>query len=310
MTVHIIIVGWNGDEWLPECMESLAAASTSPLHVILVDNHNNPCIPDLDLSAFRTTILKTPKPLGFAAANNHALVHANWDGDGLVLFLNQDTRSAPGWIDKCVQCFEQSPELGALSPGTRTLDDSDWDAAYKTCVLNAEEQAGLLWQKVDEVTAAAMIVRSSTLRTVGPFDPIFESYYEDYDLCRRIRHAGFSIGVCPEALLYHFNGSITQDKKAVARRMHWITRNRIISKIREAGSSRRAAVTKSYFHTLPAWLMRSALRRPNTPHPSIIFAVWKDLLALTPRLASKTADDEAWRAYLESINWPTHTPEL
>jgi GT2 family glycosyltransferase len=303
MNVHAVIVGWNGDEWLPDCLSSLARASTDQLHVILVDNHDNPCIPDLDLSAFRTSILKTPAPLGFAMANNYALVHADWEDDGLILFLNQDTRSASGWIDRCIACFQQSPDLAALSPGIRSLDDREWDAAYQGCMAKAVDVPGHNWVEVDEVTAAAMFVRASVLREVGPFDPIFESYYEDYDLCRRIRQRGFRIGVCPEARLFHFNGSITRDTRSERRRMYWVARNRIIARVREAGPARFQALLRSFCWTFPRNLLRGLLGRPSAQPAGVTLKVFRDLLRLAPRLASEKADERAWRKYIEEIDW-------
>ncbi|MFT7512311.1 MAG: N-acetylglucosaminyl-diphospho-decaprenol L-rhamnosyltransferase [Candidatus Omnitrophota bacterium] len=303
MKVHVIIVGWNGDDWLPDCLTSLAGASVDRLHLVLVDNHNNPCIPDLDVSAFQTTILKTPKPMGFAEANNYALVHADWKEDGLVLFLNQDTRSAAGWIDRCLACFQQSPELGALSPGVRTLEDDDWDAAYKVCAKDTRSMPGMDWQSVHEITAAAMLVRASVLRKVGPFDPIFESYYEDYDLCRRIREAGSEVGICPDAHLYHFNGSITRDVAAERRRMRWIARNRIITRIRESGDDRIKAVLKNFLVTLPINLARGVARRPSAQPVGVSLQVIRDLIRLSPRLVSASTDDAAWQKYLQSIGW-------
>ena len=303
MKVHVIVVGWNGDEWLPDCLGTLVTASSKRIHLILVDNHNNPGIPDLDLSGFETTILKTPEPLGFAEANNYALVNADWDDDGLVLFLNQDTRSSHGWIDQCVDCFEASPELGALSPGVRTLDDEDWDSAYQVCARNAVPVPDQGWQGVQEITAAAMFVRASVLWKTGPFDPIFESYYEDYDLCRRIRAAGSLVGLVPEARLYHFNGSITRDAGSERRRMHWVARNRIIVRVREAGPARFQALLRSFCWTFPRNLLRGLLGRPSAQPVGVTLKVFCDLLRLAPRLASAKADERAWRKYIEEIDW-------
>lgn len=60
MKVTVVLVAYQGDRWLPNCLETLAGAGADPLHLVLVDNAGNSVIDALDLSAFDAEVLSTP----------------------------------------------------------------------------------------------------------------------------------------------------------------------------------------------------------------------------------------------------------
>ena len=105
MTCSVVLIAYHGDRWLPACLQSLAQASAQPPHLVLVDNDGNSTISELDLSPFDIEVLCTPRPMGFAEANNFALTNAS-HLEETVLFLNQDTISPAGWIDICSERAE------------------------------------------------------------------------------------------------------------------------------------------------------------------------------------------------------------
>jgi GT2 family glycosyltransferase len=56
---------------------------------------------------------------------------------------------------------------------------------------------------IDYATGCALMLKRQVLEKVGGFDPDYQNYLEDYDLCYRIRAAGFRIGYVPSARLLH-----------------------------------------------------------------------------------------------------------
>ncbi|RMG04363.1 MAG: glycosyltransferase family 2 protein, partial [Planctomycetota bacterium] len=199
-------------------------------HVILVDNGGNST---LERFADRDdiTVLATPHSLGFAEANNFALTHGPIHGD-FVCFLNQDTVSNEDWLEACADCLRRDPSIGAVSPLITNYDATDWDEAFRTCAranaalsdrlregVSADTSDLPPFVPVPEITAAAMVVRVEALRKSGPFDPIFGSYYEDYDLCRRIAAAGYQVGICTRGRVGHFGGSVSTDRTTSQRQV-------------------------------------------------------------------------------------------
>lgn len=315
--VSIIIVGYNGDRWLPECVRSLSEASAHRQHLILVDNLNNPCLDHLDVSAFDCEVIRTPHPMGFAEANNYALVNAS-RLEGVVLFLNQDTISRPRWIDQCLGCFEQSGSLGAVSPLIRTYDGTQWDPSFLAC-LTAKDMvsAGSLaqleadWFATENAPAPALFVRTDVLREVGPFDPVFGSYYEDYDLCRRIGQHGHLIGFCRRAEILHYSGSTTDNPVRELKRMRQIIRNRLLYKLRLSDPSRLSELVSHFLIRLPRNLVRGILKTPSSQPPGVTLKAHFDLLRIWGRLISKKQDEALWHEYLRRLGWPqclSHTP--
>lgn len=298
--VTVLVVGYDSEKWLEKCLGSLASASPERLHLCFVDNKNNPTLSTLDLSGFTVQAIKTPHPMGFADANNFGIQQTQFDSE-FTVFLNQDTVSTPGWIDDCVNCFHDYPKLGILSPGLRTYDLSEWEPNLLACARESGvtiDAADTSIVELQNVTAAAMMIRTAVLREVGPFDPIFGSYYEDYDLCRRVRNAGYKVGVCPAAHVGHFSGSVTSTPAAECRRTRALVRNRLIHKVREHSDSRLIVLVKHFCYTLPVNLIRG-LRRTKSSQPILatLAAHW-DLAKIGGRIVSERRDQDLWQQFL------------
>jgi GT2 family glycosyltransferase len=311
LNCSIIIVAYYGDPWLSACLSTLADVTTPGTHLLLVNNKGNTLIEQLDLSHFDAEVVRADVPLGFSAANNLALLRARRLEEAII-FLNQDTLSPEDWLSPCLGCLRQHPDVAAVTPLTRTYDGADWDPYFLEC---ASLSAGLdraltdatpldAFYEVPSVPAAALAVRASALREVGPFDPVFGRYYEDYDLCRRLRRAGYRVGVCTGGSVRHYSGSASRSPDAERRRARWITRNRVIHGQREVARGRVRTLLRHGLLTFPRGLARGLLRRPAAKPPGAYLAAHWDLLRLLPRLASERRDAAAWQHYLEDIGWP------
>ena len=309
MTTSILLIAYHGDRWLPDCLSTLADASAGRPHLILVDNAGNTIIDDLDLSAFNAEILSTPRPMGFAEANNFALMEASRLGD-TVLFLNQDTKSPPGWIGTCTCTLKNHPALGAVSPCIRTYEDDGWDPSFLTC-LSEEQKAALNANSVggeviptQNAPAPALLVRTNVLMETGPFDPVYGSYYEDYDLCRRIRGQGCQIGFCRDARVRHFSGGSTTTEEQKRRRTRQIIRNRVLYELREGKMPRWRAALSRFLFGFPHRLARGLAGTPSSQPPQVTLRAYGDLLRLGRRVFSSSYDQSKWEEYISDLGWP------
>ena len=310
MSISVVLIAYHADKWLKPCLDSLAVASNTRLHLILVDNSGNTIIDDLDLTKFDTEIIKTEKPLGFAEANNYALTVCSYLHQN-VLFLNQDTISHPGWIDTCVACLQEEPLIGAISPLILNYDATNWDPSFLDCMdtdalPRLEQKASNLasWVFSENAPAPCLIVRKEVLKVTGPFDPIYGSYYEDYDLCMRIKEKGYKIAFCTGALLNHFSGSSTNTREKELKRMKQIIRNKTIYKIRNSESSRPLVFLSFLLIEFPRRLLRGFLNTASSQPPIIVFKAYLDLLKLSGRLAFSHKDKKAWDSFLLNMGWP------
>jgi GT2 family glycosyltransferase len=283
--------------------------------LVLVENDGSACGGAVDLGGVEAKVLRPPRPMGFAEVNNFALRHIEFDTEA-VCFLNQDTVTRQAWLHACLDCLEADATLGAVMPLIENYDGTGWDEAFLTCAkaspgLYAALQQGVgacvehlpPFIAVPEITAAAMVVRTEALVKAGPFDPIYGSYYEDYDLCRRISAVGYKVGICTRGRVGHYGGSVTTDQRAYLRRARWIARNRVIYAARWKWGNRPWGLVRYFAVELPRNLARSALGRSNIPLRAFLHAQL-DLLRQAPRLASARRDQRQWHNYLKNLGWP------
>lgn len=159
-------------------------------------------------------LINQPRNLGFLHNCNAGAQEAR--GRYLV-WLNNDTLVQPGWLDALVEMAELQPSAGAVGAQLRYPDG------------RLQEVGGIVWRDgsaarvgdgqwpdprltvrprdVDYCSAAVLLVRRSLWQELGGFDPRYApAYYEDTDLCFRIRAAGYRVLVEPRAQVVHFEG--------------------------------------------------------------------------------------------------------
>ena len=303
--VSVIVVAYHSDQWLPACISSLKTATIKKPKLILVDNQGNNKIKEIDFSGIDVEIIKTPYGMGFADANNYAVENADILED-YILFLNQDTVSDTQWIDQCISAFNSDSAIGAVSPLIRNYDDTLWDPSFLDSVGSEPTKNfdKVTFIHTQRVPAPALIVKKDILKKVGLFDPIYGSYYEDYDLCRRIEASGYKVGFCTQARICHFSGSTTDSVIKEKKRQSVILRNRVIYGARSrAGFNRTRFVL---FHLTIGFVYRVGRSLANTPSSQFLGSVLKSWFSLWPildRLFFEKADRLATKRDFDLIKF-------
>jgi N-acetylglucosaminyl-diphospho-decaprenol L-rhamnosyltransferase len=209
---------------------SLAALriQTLPLNTTLVvdnsarlDGANRPPIPEDGWQW-----LPAPTNIGFAAACN---LGATRTADEYLLFINADLMLEPEACSMLLRVAQDHPDAAVVGPRIYGADGKiELSARQDPTVLD-----GLLGRRslttrivrmmgltpptlapamghasqVDWISGACMFVRRSAFEEVGGFDEGYWMYWEDADLCRRLRAAGWSIRFEPAARGHHMTGS-------------------------------------------------------------------------------------------------------
>lgn len=207
--VAVIIVTYNGSRWIGACLESLRREREH--QVIIVDNaSHDDTVQIVERECPQALVIRSAQNLGFGRANNLGITRALEMGAEYVFLLNQDTTVQEGAIAHLVGCMDRHPDFGVLSTLLLSYDGQ----GLPTLLFQYMEQGGqfmldLLAQKTSDVYSAtfvpatAVLVRRAALQQVGGFDPLFFLYGEDVDLCRRMREAGWRLGVVPRAVVRH-----------------------------------------------------------------------------------------------------------
>lgn len=308
MNCSIVLVAYYSDNWLPVCIDSLIESGNNDCHLILVDNAGNALLDKLNFTGFDVEILRTPHPMGFAEANNFALSEATYLRN-YVIFLNQDTISPGGWLRGCIKYLNRNLDFAAISPVIRNYDGTDWDPSFLSC-LSTQQFLELEGQRSEQsiittyIPAPAMIVRTSVLEHTGLFDPIYGSYYEDYDLCARITATGKKVGFLPTEIIYHFSGSSTDTPKKKKKRTRQILRNRFIYDVRHNGRPRGIVLAEIFSFRMVRRLGRSILNTASSQPGSAVLGAYMDFARLIPLLINGERDRQNFDAKMRKIGWP------
>jgi GT2 family glycosyltransferase len=207
----VIIPVWNGAAELPACLDALLAQTGVELEVLAVDNASTDGSGDLVAARYpQVRLLRQPANLGFGGGCNAGLAAAH--GDVLVL-LNQDTEVRPGWLAALVDALQNDPAAGiagskALYPdGTLQhaggVIDRQGSGSHRGAGQPDTGQYDQV-QDVEYVTGASLALSRRAYTQVGGFDEGFgPAYFEDVDLCFRVRHAGLRVVYVPASVLVH-----------------------------------------------------------------------------------------------------------
>ncbi|KZK74458.1 MAG: glycosyl hydrolase [Pelodictyon luteolum] len=233
--VSVIIVSFNTREILAECLMSLFRhAGEVPMEVFVVDNASKDGSPSMVRERFPAVrLIENSDNRGFAAANNQAYTLSQGD---YVVLLNPDAYLQPeslanavAFMDRTTGCGLSGGKIispkGTLEPSARRfpsirsklLTISGISGRHpRSPILNRHEFGGFNHDapmEVDWVPGTFTIVRRSMLESIGFFDERFYLYYEETDLCRRAKNAGWSVYFIPDASVIHIGGACSKTRK-------------------------------------------------------------------------------------------------
>lgn len=210
--VGVVVVTWNSASTLEACLRSIPAG----IPVVVVDNHSADDTLEVAAAArSEVRIVPLERNLGFGTACNVGARHL---GTCDVLLLNPDAMLEPGALEHLAEALTRDERLGAVGPlitdpegrlelswGMDPTLLSEWRRRQEHANLPSRES--LNPSDVDWVTGACCLVRRSAWDAIGGFDEGYFLYFEDLDLCRRLREHGFGVRFEPGAVARHVRGA-------------------------------------------------------------------------------------------------------
>jgi GT2 family glycosyltransferase len=112
--VSILILNYNGKEYLEECLLSVLSQSYTDFEIILYDNCSSDGSVEYVKENFNDKRIKTISSEinhGFAGGNNEALKYASGD---LIVLLNNDTVVDKEWLSELIKCLNESENAGMV----------------------------------------------------------------------------------------------------------------------------------------------------------------------------------------------------
>lgn len=245
MQLSFIILNYKSFDYLNICLKSINEnVSGIDFEIIIVNNDEQP-IGTLDCVNFdcveriaaqeivsgkpfkkegkKIKIIEVNKNIGFGKANNLGALKAEGE---IICFLNPDTEIISKNIQQVLAQFEREADLGILGPQVlvnNTKDIQPWscgvDLTLGEIIFSklGFSRSRRLWlsekiEEVDWVSGVCLFIRRRIFLTNGGFDEKFFLYYEDVDLCKRIRQAKKRVSYFPIFKIKHASGGSVNNK--------------------------------------------------------------------------------------------------
>jgi GT2 family glycosyltransferase len=226
--VSVLIVNYHAYAELSDCLRSLAPFLLDDVEVIVVDHAGEPAAAKaLRDDYLWVQLLEVDRNPGFAAGVNHAARAARGE---YLLLLNPDCLVDEDVVHDLARWLADHPTVGAAGALVREPDGSIQSSARSFPNVTTGFAGRTTWLSrmwpgnpwtrrnlvpagaspepitVDWVSGACMMVRRSAFDAVGGMDERFFLYWEDADLCRRLKSAGWPTVYYTRTGITHLTG--------------------------------------------------------------------------------------------------------
>lgn len=253
MKLSIIIVAYKTKDRLFNCIVSIKNSNPKTKYeIIVIDNDEKSIIKNEIEKRFPSVqYLKSKENKGYGAGNNLGAKCALGE---FLFFLNPDTVIFPNTIDVLIETIEKDKEIAIAAPFLLDKNNKRYDfqgareltpfrAFFVLSFMNkyfpnnpvSRDYWILDWDKkslkeVDAIAGTAFIMRREVFEKVNGFDEHFFLYFEEFDLCRKLKKLGYKILMNPKSKVLHYWGESTKgfrdnDKIFSASRFYYFRKN-------------------------------------------------------------------------------------
>lgn len=229
MRLSIIIVSWNVRDAVCGCIESIRknVFDNKAYEIIVVDNASGDgTVESIRQNYPEVIVIANKTNAGFGSANNQGVKAAKGE---YIFILNPDTLVLAGALERLLAYMDSHPDVAICGPKILNEDGTvqrsvrnfqTWHAAfnrytplglfgifkqdlaewkYKGFNYNAEADA-------PQLMGAALFMRRQVFMNMGGFDELFFMYYEEVDLCLRVKNQGLRCVYYPDSSIMHAGG--------------------------------------------------------------------------------------------------------
>lgn len=224
--ISIIIVHYKVEIELSMCINSIVKSKPkADYEIIVVDNDEVKTIENGLKNKFpKVQYIKSPTNIGFGAGNN---LGASIAQGQYLFFLNPDTQVQKGVVDNLRLFLENTPRAAIVAPLLFDKDNKPYSTqgSKKLTPFRALFSISFLhrifpnnpvaknyylsdWDKtkikeVDVVPGAGFVIRRKIFEEIGLFDEKLFLYFEEFDICNRVKKLGYKIYIVPKAKVKH-----------------------------------------------------------------------------------------------------------
>lgn len=281
----VATVSWNTRELLQACLRAVApAAGDLPHEIVVVDNGSSDGSAAMVASEFpNVNLIRNPDNRGFASASNQAIARARGQH---VLLLNPDAVPPAGSLATLSDYLASHAGVAAVGPtlvdpsGRPGLTYGHFPSLTTALLPLLRPLSGLLPgrpdlhalgvappsiggttepREVDYASGAALMLRREAIDQVGGLDEGFFLYFEETDLCLRLRQAGWRVVWHPGVRVVHRGGASRERGSDAALADYYRSLDRYLRKhhgppyARSVRSAMKTALVLRYVAARAAW---------------------------------------------------------
>ncbi|MFS8368876.1 glycosyltransferase [Acetobacter indonesiensis] len=246
--ISVIIIVHNNFAMTMSALASLRANYAGSLQVILVDSGSSDETRHIERFVKGLDVIRALGNVGFLMGCNEALGHVKAD---FTLYLNNDLELMPNALENAVARFTKEPNAGAV--GAKLVRTNGLLQEAGSIIWGDGGVCGYLRdhtpdspeanyvRSVDFCSGAFLLVRTDLLRQLSGFDPDYApAYFEETDLCVRIRQQGADVVYDPAVVVVHYeygtSGTLESNQMMVVNQQKFIEKNRAYIETRPARS--------------------------------------------------------------------------
>jgi GT2 family glycosyltransferase len=283
-TVAIVILNYNGRNYLEKFLPSVVATSYPNKKIVVADNGSaDDSIAFLKLNFPSVEIILLDNNYGFAGGYNKALKQVESD---YYILLNSDVEVPANWVADLIALMESDKQIAACQPKILSyteknkfehagacggwIDTLGYPFARGRIFDICEEDHGQYDrnEKIFWATGAALCISAERFNEMNGFDHYLFAHMEEIDLCWRLQRKGYLIYCCASSAVYHLGGGTLH--KSNSRKTYLNFRNNLIILLKNFSFSE--AIWKIPLRILMDWLFAfKSLLQKDAPSFKAIF---------------------------------------
>lgn len=236
--VTIVIVNYNGENVLNDCISSLKQIDYTNYRVVVVDNNSQ----DNSINKLRNAypdvkIIQNKENLGVAEGNNTGVRYALKKKSDFILLLNGDTEVAKNFLTELIKRAQRNKKYLVCSkiyyfdrPKYLWYAGGyiNWFSGTSFHTGEGKKDQGQYNQakKVKYSSTCCLLVPNEVFRRIGLFDKKYFIYFDDVDFCARVIKNGYPIIYEPKSIVWHKVGSFTGGSQS-PNAIYYGTRNKL-----------------------------------------------------------------------------------
>ncbi len=225
--VGALVLNWRRAYLTLQCVDDLLAVCDVDLRVLVIDNGSDEAtvhalqggitVRNFGAAPERVEAVELPENRGFTGGMNLGLQWAQQQRLPFVLVLNNDVRLPKDFLAPLVAVLRNDPRVVAVGPtvlhpdGTVWAEGGDYAFAPNGIALRGHGKAPHPRahgpEAVPFLPGACVLFRTDAVAAAGGFDDAYFMYWEDVDLCERLRARGGRIVWLPWVQVVHAAGS-------------------------------------------------------------------------------------------------------